>query len=247
MTVAYDGTGYHGFAEQPGQETVAGALRGALARELGSAPVLTCAGRTDAGVHALGQVVHFDVPAGRADPVRLARLCNRQLAPRIVVRSATSATPRFDARRSALSRRYRYRIDNAELPDPLLARTHWWVPQRLDLAAMRLGTDPLLGEHDFSALCRRARPGADAQVRRVVAASWRREGTVMQLDIEANAFCQQMVRSTVGMMVRVGRGRLRAGEVLALLRSAERSGDAPPAPARGLCLMEVRYRAEDAG
>ncbi|MGH9103645.1 MAG: tRNA pseudouridine(38-40) synthase TruA [Acidimicrobiales bacterium] len=242
MRVAYDGTGFRGFAAQPGQRTVAGALAGALEAAVGRPVKLVCAGRTDAGVHALDQVVHLDLPGALADPDRLARAANRQLAPAVTVRAACVADAGFDARRSATSRRYRYEIDNAPACDPLRARFSWWVRHPLDLAAMRLGTDPLLGEHDFAAFCRRPPGLAAPLVRRVLDACWRREGDErLVFEIEANAFCHQMVRSVVGMLVRVGRGRLPAGEVGGVIASGERSLAGSPAPARGLCLVAVRY------
>jgi tRNA pseudouridine38-40 synthase len=296
LVVAYDGTGFRGFAGQPGQRTVAGELSGVIERVAGHPARLVCAGRTDAGVHAWGQVVHVDVDP-RVDPVRLQRACNRLLSPAIVVRAAEVTSCDFDARRSVLSRCYRYQVLNAPLPDPFLAGVAWLVPEPLDLRAMEAATDPLLGEHDFSALCRRPRQRdagtsdagtsdagtsdagrPDAQgpggarpagrrppslVRRVLEASWSTAvrpdagrpdagrpgaddgGRLLRFSVEANAFCHQMVRSMVGVLVAVGRGRLRAGEVGALLRSGDRSLAPPPAPPHGLCLWAVRYGPDD--
>lgn len=259
LTVAYDGSGFHGFASQPGQLTVAGALAGAMERVVGHPVTLTCAGRTDAGVHAWGQVVHADVAAmvgagpgraGRAlDVAKLARACTTMLAPRVVVRDAAVVPASFDARRSALSRRYRYTILEAAVADPFLAATAWHVAGPLDLRAMRAATDPVLGEHDFSALCRR--PGghgsAVSLVRRVLEAGWGVApapggvGALLRLDIEARSFCHQMVRSLVGTLVEVGLGRRRAGDLSWILRSGDRALAGSPAPPHGLCLWEVRY------
>lgn len=241
MTLSYDGTGFSGFAKQPGRKTVAGELVKALERAVGTPVDLVCAGRTDAGVHATHQVVHFDVPSTRADPTRLAGAVNRQLAPVVVVKKACMAGAGFDARRSATSRRYRYRIDNSPLPDPLKARYTWWVRQPLDLALLRLGTDALIGEHDFSAFCRRPPGHSGALVRRVLDASWSAERGELSFEIEALSFCHQMVRSIVGMLARVGRGRLAPGEVSSIIASCDRARAGSPAPARGLCLIDVRY------
>lgn len=244
MTVAYEGSGFHGFAFNPGVVTVAGVLREALAKVLGEDVELTCAGRTDKGVHAWGQVVHLDVspPDAEAEAlVGLQRSLNRMLAPKIVVREAEVAPPGFDARRSAIGRRYRYTVLNRPLPDPFLAATAWHAPEPLDVRAMQLACDPLIGEHDWSAFCRRV--GEEASLVRVVRyARWLQLGDgLLRFDIEANAFCQQMVRSLVGTLVAVGRGRLRAGDIGGILRSRDRAQAAQPAPPQGLCLWEALY------
>lgn len=246
MTVAYDGTGYRGFAVNPGVRTVAGDLAGALARVLGHKVVLTCAGRTDAGVHAWGQVVSFDTRP-EPDLAGLQRSLNKMLAPAVVVRSVAVAAPGFDARRSATGRRYRYTVLNRPLPDPFLAATAWHVAEPLDVRSMTLSCDAVIGEHDWSSFCRRP-PEGDAAgppaslVRVVRHACWLDLGDgVLRFDIEASAFCHQMVRSLVGTMVAVGRGRRRAGEMSSILRARDRSRAAEPAPPNGLCLWEVLY------
>ncbi len=258
LLVAYDGTLFHGFAaqRQPEVETVAGALARALGRVVGGEVALTCAGRTDKGVHASGQVVHADLPAeaveglvarsGGPELVGLARSLTAQCGPGIVVARALVAPPGFDARHSACARRYRYDLLRSAAPDPLARLTTWHVPGELDLAAMRIATDGLLGEHDFSAFCRRP-PGAEGPLtRRVVDASWspREDGRLLSFEIEANAFCHQMVRSIVGNLVEVGQGRRTAADVVALLRSRSRAGSAAPAPPGGLRLVLVRYPEE---
>ena len=245
LTVAYDGSGFAGFAPNPGVETVAGTLGAALQRALGHPVELTCAGRTDAGVHAWGQVVSFDADGVIADPALLQRSVNRQCRPRIVVREASIAPDGFDARRWARSRRYRYTVLNRPVADPFLAATTWHVEQPLDLAAMRLACDPLLGEHDFSSFCRRPRPPSGeppSLVRRVLEAGWRDLGDgLLRFEIEATSFCHQMVRSVVGTVVETGTGRKRAGEVLAIREARDRAAAGQLAPAHGLCLWEVRY------
>ena len=276
LRVAYDGSGFHGFAAQEGLTTVAGSLAAALSRAARTPVTLTCAGRTDAGVHALDQMVHFDVPAERSaalDAAALLKSCNSQVGPSIVVRSAEIAPPGFDARHSATARRYRYLVVNAPVADPLLAGLTWHVAEPLDLRAMSAAADALLGEHDFRAFCRRV-PGTTAEApipRRVLDARWTRldgrpagartagtsdlaaadattgpwlapvVGDLLAFEVEANAFCHQMVRSLVGTLVDVGRGRTRPSDILHILRSADRSQAGQPAPPRGLTLMAVRY------
>jgi tRNA pseudouridine38-40 synthase len=246
MTVAYDGTDLHGFAAQPGLRTVAGLLEEALERVLGHRVALTGAGRTDKGVHAWGQVVTFDAAAtSPLDPVALGRALNKLCGPAIVVRDVATAAPDFDARFSARGRLYRYTVVNREVPDPFRQRTAWWVPQPLDLAALRLASDPLIGEHDFTSFCRRPKTSGEREVslvRRVLDARWVDEGEgVLRFEIEASAFCHQMVRSLVGTLVAMGRGERRPGEMLAILQARDRRFTTNIAPPHGLCLWEVRY------
>lgn len=240
LLVAYDGTAFHGYAEQHEHRTVEGVLRRCLAKVLRVELDLSCAGRTDAGVHAWGQVVSFPAPPG-LEPERLARAVNAMLAPEVVVREACLAPPGFDARRSASSRTYRYTIVNRPVPDPFRARYAWWVPEPLDLAALRIAADAFVGEHDFSSFCRRAGEGTTL-VRRVRASGWAaRGGGLLRYEVRADAFCWQMVRSLVGTLVEVGSGKRRAGDVLGILRARDRSAAGPVAPAHGLCLWEVAY------
>jgi tRNA pseudouridine38-40 synthase len=241
-TVASDGSGFHGFAATPGVRTVAGVLADALARVVGRPVQLACAGRTDKGVHGRGQVVSFDAPVD-VDLARVQRSVNSMCGPAVVVRDAAIVDGDFDARHSAVSRSYRYSVLNTPVPDPLLAGRVWWVDDELDLAAMRLGCDPLIGEHDFTSLCRVPR-GVETftMVRRVLDARWIDAGDgVLRFDITATSFCQQMVRSIVGLLVDVGRGRARAGDVAAILRARDRSLVRTVAPPDGLVLWEVGY------
>jgi tRNA pseudouridine38-40 synthase len=247
MTVAYDGSQFHGFAAQPAVDTVAGTLVLALERALRVKDVeLTCAGRTDAGVHARGQVVSFDVPNGtHVDADELTRRVNRQTAPAVVVRDAAIAND-FDARHDATARRYRYTIVNAPTPDPLLATQAWWVPEPLDVRAMQAACDPLLGEHDFAAFCRKPSARRDGVIpgttRRVTDAEWDEgDDGVLYFWIEANAFCHQMVRSIVGLLVDVGKGKRHVSDVMKVLRGLDRQANAEPAPPHGLVLWEVTY------
>ena len=245
LTVAYDGRGFAGVAPNPGVKTVGGTLVTSLERVLRQPVRLQVAGRTDAGVHAWGQVITFDAPADGLDLVALQRSVNRMCAPEIVVRSAEVMGGDFDARHSARARRYRYTIVNRPVPDPFLAATAWHVEDPLDLTTMRLACDPLIGEHDFTSFCRRPKvpDGVEwSMVRTVLDARWHDLGEgVLRFDIEASAFCQQMVRSIVGTLVEVGLGKKRAGDMAGIIRAEERSAAGPPAPAHGLCLWEVVY------
>jgi tRNA pseudouridine38-40 synthase len=249
LLVAYDGAGFHGFAENPGVATVAGTLATTIARVVRRPVELTGAGRTDTGVHAVGQVVSCDLPVD-TDLEGLVRRVNKMCAPRLVVRSAQWVAHDFDARHSAQWRRYRYTVLNRAVPDPFLAATSWHVPQPLAIRAMQLGCDPLIGEHDFSSFCRRPKvePGTapPSLVRRVLSASWHRAPAelgedVWWFEIRATAFCHQMVRSIVGTLVDVGLGRLHAGEIRGILLARDRSAAGQVAPPHGLCLLDVAY------
>jgi tRNA pseudouridine38-40 synthase len=241
LVVAYDGTGFHGWADQPGVRTVEGVLTEVLERFLHHAPEnLSCAGRTDAGVHAWGQVVSFDADPG-LDPARLQAVVNGTLAPEVVLREAEVVEPGFDARRSACWRAYRYAVVNRPVPDPFLARYAWWVSTPLDVRALRLGADPFVGEHDFAAFCRQG-PEGTTTTRRVLESRWHDLGNgVLRYDVRATAFCWQMVRSIVGTLVDVGTGKKRPGDLMGILRSKERANAGQPAPPQGLCLWEVGY------
>lgn len=245
-TVAYDGAAFHGFAANPGVQTVQATLADALARTLGHPVTVTGAGRTDAGVHASGQVVSFDVDEDRFDALRLRSAVNGLCGPALVCLDVARAAPDFDARFSARWRRYRYTVLNRPVPDPFLARTSWWVTKPLDLALLRLAADPLLGEHDFTSFCRRRRGVPDAEqpslVRRVLDAGWSGgDDGLLTFEIRANAFCHNQVRAIVGTLVEVGRGRLRPGDVGEILRARDRSLAGRVAPPHGLCLVEVGY------
>jgi tRNA pseudouridine38-40 synthase len=246
LTVAYDGSAFHGFAANEGLATVQGRLSEALSLVLRADVTVTGAGRTDAGVHAWGQVVSFDAPANGLDLDRLARRVNGLCGPAISVREAEVVADDFDARFSARWRRYRYTVLTMPWPDPFRAGTAWHVGKPLRLSDLRLACDPLVGEHDFASFCRRPKPAPGAPVpslvRRVLDAHWDDLGDGgLRFEITGTSFCHQMVRSVVGTLVEVGLGRRRAGEVLAILRARDRSAAGPVAPAHGLCLWEVGY------
>ncbi len=257
LDLAYDGTDFHGWASQPGLRTVQETLEAALAKVLREPAVpVTCAGRTDAGVHARGQVVHADVPAaalaatagrGPATPeAALLRRLNGVLPLDVRVRGVAAAADGFDARFSARWRRYAYRIsDLPERADPRVRRTVLVWPRPLDLDRMREASAVLLGEHDFAAFCRR-REGATT-IRALQELSWVRDddGTAVAT-VRADAFCHHMVRALVGCLVVVGEGRRPptwAGDVL---RRGTRDAAVTVVPPHGLTLEEVGYP-DDAG
>ena len=245
MLVAYDGSSFHGFAEQAGVRTVGGALREAIEKVVQHPVELTCAGRTDRGVHAWGQVVSLDL-AAEVDLDRLHRSLLKLCGPAIVVRELAVAAADFDARFSARARTYRYTVLNSPVPSPFLVHTAWHVAEPLDVELLTLACDPFLGEHDFSAFCRRpkAAPGEEppSLVRRVLRAHWDELGDdLLRFEITATAFCHQMVRSVVGTVVAAGHAQVRAGDIRAILRAGDRSQAAPIAPPEGLCLWHVDY------
>jgi tRNA pseudouridine38-40 synthase len=243
LIVAYDGTDFSGFAPQPNQpgvRTVGGALGEAIAKVLRHEVELTCAGRTDSGVHAWGQVVSFAAEP-EPDLDRLQQAVNSMLGPEVVLRSCELVDPQFDARHGARWRQYRYSILNRPVTDPFRDRFVWWVPEPLDLRALRLAADPFVGEHDFGAFCRKG-PEGSSLTRRVYDSRWLDEDDgALRYEIRANAFCWQMVRAVVGTLVEVGIGKRRPGEIMGVLRSGERQGAGQLAPPRGLCLWDVGY------
>jgi tRNA pseudouridine38-40 synthase len=239
LTLAYDGTGFRGWARQRGQRTVEGVLEDALSRFLGSAPRLSVAGRTDAGVHARGQVASFRWGEG-VDLARLERSLNGMLAPEVVVVDAHRAGEDFDARFSATAREYRYRIDIGPRPDPFRARFVWHRPGELSLGAMRSAARGLLGERDFAAFCRRPTDGSTT-IRRLERLSIARRGDRLEISARANAFLHQMVRSLVGTLVAVGAGSRDPTDMARILASRDRAGAGQPAPSHGLTLERVVY------
>ena len=238
LRLAYDGTGFRGWAKNAGQRTVEGLLSEALDRVLGRSPKLSVAGRTDAGVHARGQVASFRA-GDDLDLQRLQRSVNGMLAPEVVAFEARRSPDGFDARFSATAREYRYRIDTGPWPDPFDARFVWHRPGELSVASMRQATRPLIGEHDFASFCRRPRSGGT--VRRLERLTIARRGDRVEVVARANAFLHQMVRALVGTLVRVGDGRLDPAEVAEILAALHRSRTPNMAPAHGLTLERVVY------
>ncbi|MCE3555660.1 tRNA pseudouridine(38-40) synthase TruA [Pseudonocardia sp. RS11V-5] len=242
LDITYDGTDFSGWAVQPTRRTVCGVLTDALTRILRTEVGLTVAGRTDAGVHATGQVAHADLPAG-VDPARLVRRLARFLPPDVRVRAVTAVPAAFDARFSALRRHYVYRVATAPYgAEPLRARDTLSWPHPIDLDAVNSASERLLGEHDFAAFCKR-RAGATT-VRALERFSWTRDSDgVVSAAVSADAFCHSMVRSLVGALLDVGRERRAVDWPAALLERAERQG-LSVAPAHGLTLVGVDYPAD---
>jgi tRNA pseudouridine38-40 synthase len=241
LDLAYDGTGFRGWAAQrdPAVRTVEGEITRHLERVLRERPRLTAAGRTDAGVHARGQVATFET-SSTVGPARLQAALNGALAPEVVVTRAAVAPTGFDARRSASAREYAYRIDTGAWPDPFTARFVWHRPGELHVPSMRAAARALVGEHDFASFCRH--PGAGrSTVRRVRRLTIARHGEVVEVRVTANAFLHQMVRATAGTLVAVGEGRVEATALPAILDARDRSAAGPLAPARGLTLERVVY------
>ncbi|MGZ8176690.1 tRNA pseudouridine(38-40) synthase TruA [Williamsia sp. SKLECPSW1] len=248
LDVAYDGTDFSGWARQPGRRTVCGTLEETLGTVLRVPVALTVAGRTDAGVHATGQVAHCDIPgealATRSiggDPSRLVRRLARMLPDDVRVTGVREVAPAFDARFAALRRHYRYRLTDADSgPDPLRARDTAAWSRPLDLAAMDVAARALCGLHDFAAFCRR-REGATT-VRDLQRFTWERDSDdILVAHVTADAFCWSMVRSLVGAVAAVGEGRRDLAWCTALLDRTERTPDVPVAEARGLTLVGVDY------
>jgi tRNA pseudouridine38-40 synthase len=237
LVLAYDGTGFRGFARQSGVRTVQGVLEESLTRLLGHPPTISVAGRTDAGVHALGQVISFQA---EGEPSRLQRALNGMLGPEIVVRAARAVPAGFDARRSARAREYRYRIRTSEVADPFTARFEWHRPGRYRPGEMRRAARLLEGEHDFASFCR-APNDRSSTVRRLERLTIRPTGETLELRARANAFLHQMVRSLVGTLVAVGEGKLAPDDMPAVLGARSRAAAGPVAPPMGLTLVRVLY------
>jgi len=242
LDVAYDGTDFSGWASQPGLRTVQGTLEAAIATVLRlPSASLTVAGRTDAGVHARGQVCHLDLSSTAAPECDfLRRRLSRLLPDDVRVREVSVAPPGFDARFSASWRRYAYRLcDDPSRADPLSrhATVVWAKP--LDVAAMNLAAGELVGEHDFAAFCK-PRAGATT-IRTLLELECVRAGDVVTAHVQADAFCHHMVRALTGAMVAVGDGRAPVGWPGEVLREGVRDSRVTVLPARGLTLEEVGY------
>lgn len=240
IDLAYDGTDFSGWAAQPGLRTVQGEVESALARilRLGAPPRLTCAGRTDAGVHARGQVAHVDL-VETVEVGRLAHRLRRLLPSDIAVHQVTEAPPGFDARFAAVERRYIYRmVDDPERVDPLL-RGHVVAWRPLDVDAMAAAAEYLLGEHDFASFCKR-RQGATT-IRTLLELRPERRGPTIETIVRADAFCHSMVRSLMGALVAVGEGRYRPEWAAAILSQRARDSRVRVMPAHGLTLERVVY------
>ncbi|MEV4317587.1 tRNA pseudouridine(38-40) synthase TruA [Actinocrispum sp. NPDC049592] len=242
LDISYDGTDFSGWARQPGRRTVCGVLEDTLGQILrGQPPRLTVAGRTDAGVHATGQVSHVDLPVD-VEPDRLWYRLNRALPGDVRILGVRQAPSGFDARFSAMRRHYTYRVSDAVV-EPLQRNHIVGWPRPLDLDALNLAAAKLLGTHDFVAFCRK-REGATT-IRELQRLDWDRDGDVLLARVSADAFCHSMVRSLVGALLAVGEGRKPADWPVSLLTAESRASGVTVAPAHGLVLTAVDYPPDD--
>jgi len=239
LVVQYDGTDYAGFQIQPDNPTIQGELERALEKLLGGETRVTAASRTDAGVHALGQVVTFTTD--NAIPVeRLPEALNALLPRAIICEVAGEASPDFHPRFAAVSKLYSYRILNRRQPSPFIGRYAWHVREPVQVEAMQEAGGYLVGEHDFAAFCA-AGGSAQSTVREIHRLDCRREGDLIESYVEANGFLYMMVRVIMGTLVEVGVGRMAPGKVRDILASGERGQAGRTAPPQGLCLLRVDY------
>jgi tRNA pseudouridine38-40 synthase len=241
LLIAYDGSGFRGWARQrdPSLRTIEGELTAALTSVLGEEPRLSVAGRTDAGVHARGQVASFRT-ASAVEPEKIQAAVNGVLGPEVVVLDAGYASGAFDARFSASARVYLYVVNAGPVSDPFRARFEWFRPGELSVHRMRAAAGPLVGEHDFTSFCRHP-GGARPTVRRLERLTVARDGERVLFGLRANAFLHQMVRSIVGTLVEVGEGRFDPDAVAGMLTARDRSATGRVAPPHGLTLERVVY------
>ncbi|MGB6975023.1 MAG: tRNA pseudouridine(38-40) synthase TruA [Terracidiphilus sp.] len=265
LTLSYDGTDYHGWQVQPGERTIQGELQAALERVTGEGPLPQGSGRTDAGVHALGQVASFPL-AARIPAQNLLRALNRTLPEAIRVVEARVAAEGFHARHSAIAKTYEYRVFRGEICPPSLARYVYACRWPFDFEALQAAAWEFVGEHDFlsfaatdpelaqregyDSLPRRAHPLTGPSVRRIFLSDWEQretaDGTLLVYRVRGNGFLHHMVRNLAGTMLDVGRGYRRVEEIAAMLAARRRVAAGPTAPACGLFLHSVEY-GEEAG
>ncbi|EPZ45933.1 tRNA pseudouridine(38-40) synthase TruA [Alicyclobacillus acidoterrestris] len=239
LVVSYDGADFHGFARQKGLRTVQGVLEDTLSNLLGTFIEVHGSGRTDKGVHARAQVVHFDLPYGPpAD--RIVHVLSRRLPNDIIPISASQVDSTFHARFSVVRKTYRYHIFRGNLPDVFKYRFSWHVPEALDIAAMRRAGAHLVGEHDFTSFCAAAAPQED-KVRTIYELRIEESGEDLYLYCAGSGFLQYMVRIITGTLVDVGLGGMSAERLPDILAAKSREAAGRTAPAHGLCLWNVEY------
>ena len=246
LLLAYDGTSFHGWQRQPNVSTVQDCVEKAIERILGEPVTLYASGRTDAGVHALGQVANFACSC-RIPEANLQRALNDILPPEVRVRGVSEAAPDFHARYAARSKTYRYRILQADVCSPFLWRYVWHCPYVLDRRLTAEAARLFVGEHDFTSFAASGTWDEDdsepAMVRSVFSSKvlWRERSGLLVYEIRGNGFLHHMVRNLVGTLVEVGRGRFMPADVLRILKARDRTCAGPTAPPQGLCLMRVEY------
>lgn len=244
LILSYDGTRYHGFQRQNNALAVQNILEEKLALVFGDTIELAASGRTDAGVHAIGQVVNF-FTNGTIPVDRIVRAVNSLLPDDIVVLSAEEAGIDFSARHSAKSKVYIYKIQQGEVQDPFLRYYSWHIRRELDLIAMQAALDHILGTHDFSSFQATGSAAMDP-VRTIYQASCQREQELLQFTFWGNGFLYHMVRNLIGTVVNVGLGKMQPADFLQVLLACDRQKAGATAPARGLYLSHVYYEEQDA-
>lgn len=239
LVVAYDGADFHGFARQEGLRTVQGVIEDTLSTMLGTCVEVHGSGRTDKGVHARAQVIHYDPPYG--PPVdRLVYVLNRRLPADIIPVYATEVDTAFHARFSVVRKTYRYTLYRPVLRDIFHARYSWHVPAALDLGAIRDAAHRLVGTHDFTSFCSASAPQED-KVRTLYRVEVVEAGSFVHVFLEGNGFLQYMVRIIMGTLVEIGRGERAPEDVDDMLRARDRTKAGSTAPPHGLCLWNVEY------
>ncbi|MEZ6050461.1 MAG: tRNA pseudouridine(38-40) synthase TruA [Planctomycetaceae bacterium] len=252
LTIAYQGTNYAGWQVQPNQPSVQGTIEAALNTLTGESIRIHGAGRTDAGVHAIGQVAHFSTSAS-IPPDRFAAALNRELPSDVIIRESSEVPEGFHARYSAVRKQYRFLIDTNALTPPWLRDLVWRVPGPIDEQALCAGAQKLVGRHDFSAFESKSSPEEDScrtifeidVTRQPITLGWQYDHQVLAIAITADGFLYNMVRSIVGTLVQVAQGRWTADDVTRILNSRDRSQAGATAPPQGLTLMWVDYAGAD--
>lgn len=240
LILSYDGTDFYGWQRQPGLRTVQEVLDEAITRLTGTEPNTTASGRTDAGVHALGQVVHF-LTTSRLDTATVLKALNALLPPDVRVREAVDVPQSFHATLDAEAKLYRYVIDNGRVTDPFQLRHAWHVFPRLDVARMHRAAQSLSGRHDFHSF-ETNWPNRTSSVRTINYIAVNRMIDSVWIDVEADGFLYNMVRTIAGTLVEVGKGKWPESHVATILAAEDRREAGPTAPPQGLFLVRVRYR-----
>ena len=245
LTIAYDGTSYYGWQRQPRHPSVQAAVEKAVCAITGDRRThVKASSRTDTGVHALGQSAVFTSAGWPAPAERIPLAINPELPSDIAVRDAVEVPLRFNPLRASIGKRYRYQVYSARRPDPIGARTQWWVPRQLDLSAMLAAGQMLLGQHDFAAMQTTGSPRSST-VREIrdltISAAPHMDGQLFSIEVEANGFLYNMMRNIVGTLVQIGVGRKSPQWMHEVLDSRDRREAGQTAPACGLFLLEVKY------